>query len=100
MGGSRPHEKVACFPPKLPILPEVALTMIEVSIDLYGFSAGRCSVANTLRDMASTCLAQFWRNHQKRRAAYTGLLTVNYLSFDKQDHERILFPFSWSVRKR
>lgn len=33
--------------------------MIEVSIDLSAFNGGRRGVANALRDMTNTCLAQF-----------------------------------------
>ena len=52
-------EKQPVLPPQLPSLPKVALTTIEVSIDLSAFNGGRRGVANALRDMASTCLARF-----------------------------------------
>ena len=45
--------------PQLPSLPEVVLTMIEVSIDLSAFNGSRRAVANALRDMKSTSLARF-----------------------------------------
>jgi hypothetical protein len=28
------------------------------------------------------------------------LLTVNFLSFERQGNERILFPYGWTVRKQ
>jgi len=44
---------------QLPSLPEVPLTMIEISIDLSAFNGSRRGVANALRDMTNTCLARF-----------------------------------------
>ena len=44
---------------KLPSLPQVAHTSIEVSLDLSAFNGSRRAVANALRDMTSTSLAQF-----------------------------------------
>ena len=53
-------EKQPIPTPQLPNLPEVALTTIEVSIDLSAFNGGsRRAIANALRDMVSTCLARF-----------------------------------------
>ena len=52
-------ETMGVSTPQLPGLPEVALTTIEVTIDLSPFNGGRRGVANALRDMASTCLARF-----------------------------------------
>lgn len=51
-------ETVRASTPQLPSLPEVPLAMIEVSIDLSAFNGGRRGVANALRDMTNTCLAQ------------------------------------------
>jgi hypothetical protein len=45
--------------PQLPNVPEVALTTIEVSLDLSAFNGSRRAVANALRDMTSTCLSRF-----------------------------------------
>ena len=45
--------------PQLPSLPEIALTTIEVSLDLSAFNGSRRAVANALRDMTSTSLARF-----------------------------------------
>ena len=52
-------EKLPSPTPQLPNLPAVALTTIEVSIDLSAFNGSRRAVANALRDMENTCLAQF-----------------------------------------
>jgi hypothetical protein len=57
IGRCRKHRHAST--PQLPSLPEVALTTIEVSIDLSAFNGSRRGVANALRDMASTCLARF-----------------------------------------
>ena len=45
--------------PQLPAVPEVAQTIIEVSIQLSSFSGSRRKEASALRDMLDTGLARF-----------------------------------------
>ena len=45
-------------------------------------------------------IAKFEARLAEQMVIPSDLLTVNYLSFDKQGNERILFPYGWTVRKR
>ena len=45
-------------------------------------------------------IAKFEARLAEQMVIPSDLLTINYLSFDKQGHERILFPYGWTVRKR
>lgn len=45
-------------------------------------------------------IAKFEERLAEQMVVPSDLLTVNYLSFEKQGHERILFPYGWTVRKR
>lgn len=58
-GLDRALPEVAPQAPQLPSVPEVALTNIEVSIQLSSFNGSRRGAANALRDMLGSCLARF-----------------------------------------
>jgi integrase len=58
-GLDRALPEVATPAPQLPSIPEVALTDIEVSIQLSSFNGSRRGVSNALRDMLGSCLARF-----------------------------------------
>jgi len=45
-------------------------------------------------------IAKFEARLAEQMVIPSDLLTVNYLSFNKQGNERILFPYGWTVRKR
>lgn len=58
-GLERALPEVATPVPQLPSVPEVALTNIEVSIQLSSFNGSRRGAANALRDMLGSCLSRF-----------------------------------------
>lgn len=45
-------------------------------------------------------IAKFEERLAEQMVVPSHLLTFNYHSFDKMGHERILFPYGWTVRKR
>ncbi|BBU71490.1 hypothetical protein ICHIJ1_14090 [Fluviibacter phosphoraccumulans] len=60
----------------------------------YAVEAGEMPYAEKLS------IAKFEARLAEQLVVPSNLLTINYLSFDKQGNERILFPYGWTVRKR
>lgn len=60
----------------------------------YAVEAGEIPNAEKLT------IAKFEARLAEQMVVPSHLLTINYLSFDKQGNERILFPYGWTARKR